>query len=267
MKVIQDIFESHAGLKHLEFNPLIFVNSTNEADPEIQALRQRLMDRAKEHPRWGEHMPTAWVPLELHLAQQAEKGITILTKDQIKMFNSQNESMVLTEKQLETFLKVQHSLGKLLYFDLANLRDSVIITPAYLVDVLRSIITEKQFWPKGKRLRNIFHTMQRKGAVSRADMYDLWKQPIFEHILSYKDFIIEVLVHLDILVAERNNTEDLGTPIRDVTQFLVPSMITRPDDTKYMKKCYKSGTSILLSYKFIEKVIPQPFHTDLLLLL
>ncbi|VDI73966.1 Hypothetical predicted protein [Mytilus galloprovincialis] len=259
MKVIEAIFESHAGLKHLEFKPLIFVNAMNENDPEIQSLRQRLMDRAKEHPRWGEYMPTAWVPLELHLAQQAEKGVNILTKEQIQMFNSQNESMVLTNKQLETFLKVQHSLGKLLYFDIANLRDFVIITPAYLVEVLRSIVTEKQFWPKGKQFQSIFQTMQKTGALSRDDIDILWNQDIFRHILSYKDFIIEVLVHLDILVAERRATEDLSTSFHEVSKFIVPSMITKPNNTKYLKKFCKTGTSILLSYKFTEKVIPPAF--------
>ncbi|XP_071181291.1 uncharacterized protein [Mytilus edulis] len=259
MTVIEDIFKSHAGLKHLEFKPLIFVNAMNENDPEIQSLRQRLMDRAKEHPRWGEYMPTAWVPLELHLAQQAEKGVNILTKEQIQMFNSQNESMVLTSKQLETFLKVQHSLGKLLYFDIANLRDFVIITPAYLVEVLRSIVTEKQFWPKGKQFQSIFQTMQKTGGLSRDDIEILWNQDIFSHILSYKEFIIEVLVHLDILVAERRVTDDLSTALPEVSKFIVPSMITKPNNTKYLNKFCKSGTSILLSYKFTEKVIPPAF--------
>ncbi|VDI82377.1 Hypothetical predicted protein [Mytilus galloprovincialis] len=248
-----------AGLKHLEFKPLIFVNAMNENDPEIQSLRQRLMDRAKEHPRWGEYMPTAWVPLELHLAQQAEKGVNILTKEQIQMFNSQNESMVLTSKQLETFLKVQHSLGKLLYFDIANLRDFVIITPAYLVEVLRSIVTEKQFWPKGKQFQSIFQTMQKTGGLSRDDIEILWNQDIFKHILSYQEFIIEVLVHLDILVAERRVTDDLSTALPEVSKFIVPSMITKPNNTKYLNKFCKSGTSILLSYKFTEKVIPPAF--------
>ncbi|VDI13621.1 Hypothetical predicted protein, partial [Mytilus galloprovincialis] len=259
IKVIGDIFESHAGLNHLEFKPLIFVNAMNVIDPEIQALRQRLMNRAIEHPRWGEYMPTAWVPLELHLAQQSEKGVNILTKKQIQMFNSQNEPMVLTDKQLETFLKVQHSLGKLLYFDQAILRDFVIITPAYLVEVLRSIVTEKQFWPKGKKLQSIFQTMQKTGALSRGDIDVLWNQQTFEHIPSYKDFIIEVLVHLDILVAERKNTEDLSTSLHEVSTFIVPSVITRPNNTKYLKKFCKTGTSILLSYKFTEKVIPPAF--------
>lgn len=259
MKDLQQIFHSHAGLNHLEFNPLIFVNAMDTADPEIQTLRQRLMDRAKEHPRWGEHMPTAWVPLELQLAMQAEKGINILPKEQIRMLNSQNESIVLTDKQLETFLKAQHSLGKLLYFDIANLRDFVIITPSYLVEVLRSIVTEKQFWPKGKQFQNILKTMQQTGEVSRDNILFIWNQDNFRHIQQYKDFVLEILVHLDILVATRTSTEDLSTSLQNVSQFLVPFMITNPDNTKYLKKMCNSRTAIFLAYRFVEEVIPPAF--------
>ncbi|XP_076077014.1 uncharacterized protein LOC143047690 [Mytilus galloprovincialis] len=260
MKELQDLFQSHAGLTHLEFNPLVFVNAMDTADPEIQALRQRLMDRATEHPRWGELMPTAWVPLELQLSQQAEKGVNIMLKEQIRKLNTQNETMVLTDKQLETFLKAQHSLGKLLYFDIANLRDFVIITPSYLVEVLRSIVTEKQFWPKGKRFQQILQTMQQTGAISRDNIYFIWNQATFKHILPYKDFIIEILVHLDILVASRTFEDDLSTPLQSVSQFLVPFMITSPNNTKYLNKFCTSKNAILLSYRFIEKVIPPAFQ-------
>ncbi|XP_063397791.1 uncharacterized protein LOC134682146 [Mytilus trossulus] len=179
--------------------------------------------------------------------------------EQIQMFNTKNESMVLTDKQLKAFLKEQHSLGKLLYFDVANLRHFVIITPAYLVEVLRSIVTEKQFWPKGKQLQSIFHTMEKTGVLSRDDIDVLWHQQMFRHILSYKDFIIEVLVHLDVLVAESRTTSDLRTSLDDVSKFIVPSMITRPNNTNYLRNKCKTETSILLSYKFTEKVIPPAF--------
>lgn len=256
MTALQDLFQSHAGLKHLDFKPLIFVNATDKDDPEINTLRQQLMNGAMEHPRWGEPMPTAWVPLELQLAQQAEKGANILPKTEIKLLNLKNETMVLTDKQLELFLNIQHSLGKLLYFDTANLRDFVILTPAYLVEVLRSLVTEKQFWPKGERYQNIFQTMQKTGVVSRDDIYFVWNQDCFKHILPNKVFMVDILAHLDILVAEKRSTDDFGSSLHGVSRFLVPSMLSSPNDTQYLNKFRKSETSILLAYRFIEEVIP-----------
>ncbi|XP_052079906.1 uncharacterized protein LOC127718044 isoform X2 [Mytilus californianus] len=256
MDQIGDLFKSHAGLKHLDFRPLIFINAIDINDPEIEDLRMGLMNRAREHPRWGELMPTVWVPLELQLLMEVEKGINIMSKKQLEMLNSQNESMVLTEQQLETFLLVQHSLGKVLYFNTNTLRNFDIIKPAFLVDVLRSIVTEKQFWIKERRFVRILQSLIDTGFVEREDIYLIWNQDAFNQILPYREFMIEVLVHLDILVAPQPHDENLNYNIQDISRFLVPCMITRPNKTKYMKKFCTSKTSIVMSYTFIEEVIP-----------
>lgn len=250
------MFESHAGLKHLEIKPLIFVDATNPEDPEITDLRKRLMQRATEHPRWGEAMPTRWIPLELQLAQKSEEGTNIISRNQLRVLNSRNKSMVLSETQIETFLKVQHSLGKLLYFDVENLRDFIIISPAYLVEVLRSIVTEKQFWPKGERFSNILKNLQEYGMIEREDIYYLWEQETFKHILPYKEYILQMLLHLDVILAPRNSYRDVDSPFEDVSRFLIPCMITKGNDTMFLKTRWLSNNSIILSYTFIEEVIP-----------
>ncbi|OPL33067.1 serine pats1 threonine-protein kinase, partial [Mytilus galloprovincialis] len=253
---IQKIFESHAGLKHLEFKPLLFINSTNPKDPEIKELQQRLMKRATEHPRWGEEMPTAWIPLDLQLTMKVEEGTNIISLEQIKSLNSKKKSMALSEKQIVTFLEVQHSLGKLLYFNVENLRDYVIISPAYLVEVLRSIVTEKQFWCKSGRFPRILKIIQETGFIDREDIYHLWTQKEFMHILKYKEYMVDLLVHLDVIIAPRTSFELSSRPLRDVSRFLVPCMITRTNDTKYLEKFRNYNNSIVMAYKFIEEIIP-----------
>ncbi|CAC5408102.1 unnamed protein product [Mytilus coruscus] len=253
---IQKLFKSHAGLKHLEFKPLLFINSKNPEDPEIKELQQRLMKRATEHPRWGEEMPSAWIPLDLQLTMKVEEGTNVISREQLRSLNSKNESMSLSEKQIETFLEVQHSLGKLLYFNVENLRDYVIISPAYLVEVLRSLVTEKQFWPKTGRFLRILKTLQKTGFMDKEDIYHLWEQEKFVHILPYRKYMVEMLVHLDVIIAPRTSFELSSSPLKDVSRFLVPCMITRTNDTKYLEKVRLSNTSIVMAYKFIEEVIP-----------
>lgn len=243
-------------MKHLEFKPLIFVNAINPEDPEIGDLRKKLMQRATEHPRWGEAMPTRWISLELQLAQKSAEGVNIISRKQLLALNSRNESMILTETQLETFLKVQHSLGKLLYFDVENLRDFIIISPAYLVEVLRSLVTEKQFWPKGHRFSRILRYIQEFGMIEADDIYYLWDQETFKHILPYKEYMIQMLVHLDVLVAPRTRFEEVNSPTNDVSRFLIPCMITKENDTMFLKRFWQANTSIILSYTFVEEVIP-----------
>ncbi|CAC5391803.1 unnamed protein product [Mytilus coruscus] len=253
---LYQLFKSHAGLPHLEYKPLIFINATDINDPEIGLLRQRLIERASDHPRWGEEMPTAWVPLELQIAEQVELGKHIISKQQLQDLNSKNESIVLSEKQLETFLKVQHSLGKLLFFDEVNLRDYIIINPVFLIEVLRSIITDKQFWPKEENMVKIFRSLQDTGRIERMDMYALWNQEAFKHIVPYREFMINILVYLDILVPPQNLTEDDNHSRLVSCYFLVPCMIRKHDNTKYMTRRCSSKNSIIMAYRFVEEVIP-----------
>ncbi|VDI71687.1 Hypothetical predicted protein [Mytilus galloprovincialis] len=256
VKDLQSLFKTHAGLDHLEFDPLIFVDATNPGDQEIAKLRSILMQRAIEHPRWGEAMPTKWIPLELQLAQKSEEGINIISRDQLKQLNSRNGDMVLSEKQLETFLKVHHSLGKLLYFDVGRLRDFIIISPAYLVEVLRSIVTERQFRPKEKIYSTIFEELQNNGRIERDAIFRLWQQEMFRHILPYKEYMLEILVHLDIIIAPSSSFEDITSSVQDVPSFLVPCMINKSNDTNFLGRFWKSNNSIILAYTFVEQVIP-----------
>ena len=219
-------------------------------------LRTMLIERALEHPLWGEKMPTAWVPLELKLAQEVENGKNILSRTQLEFFNTQNRSFVLTERQLESFLKIQHSLGKLVYFDDIHLKNFIIINPMYLIEVLRSIITDKQFWPKESKLTEAFQRLRQEGIIDRSTIYSIWEQDKFRHIIPYKDFMIDILVHLDVLVAPKADFYFTELPLNDIRYFLVPCMITEPDKTDFMANHYSPSTSIVLAYEFIDDVIP-----------
>ncbi|XP_071124203.1 uncharacterized protein [Mytilus edulis] len=257
---LQELFGLHAGFKHLEFKPLTFVNATNPDDPEIAELRRQLMKRATEHPRWGEPMPTRWIPLELQLAQTSADGFNIISLDDLRKLNSQNGSMELSEKQIETFLKVQHSLGKLLYFDVEYLRDFIIISPPYLVEVLRSIVTEQQFWPEGERFSKILTNLQEYGMIDKDDIYYLWGQDNFKHILQFKTYMLEILVHLDIITAPRTSFEDAISPIQNVSRFLLPCMITKGNDTNFLERFRQTNYSIVIAYTFVGKVIPPALY-------
>jgi hypothetical protein len=81
-----------------------------------QLLRQALLDAAFEHPNWGQPMPTKFVPLELQLAKQSSEGKKVLSMTELEIINRKNDNMSLTTAQLDTFLKIAHSLGKLIHF-------------------------------------------------------------------------------------------------------------------------------------------------------
>ncbi|VDI03956.1 Hypothetical predicted protein [Mytilus galloprovincialis] len=194
---IEELFQNHGGKKHLQYKPLIFVNARNKEDEELATLKKQLVDVALDHPRCGELMPTKFVPLELQLARKVEENKKILTMDELNDINKQNDKIALTSAQLKSFLKVNHALGKLIYFDEAGLRDNVIIDPVFLVDVLRSIVTDDQFWPE--HLKEILKSLKESGKLLKRDLYEIWKQDCFREIWAHNDYIVDMLVHLDIM--------------------------------------------------------------------
>jgi H2-forming N5,N10-methylenetetrahydromethanopterin dehydrogenase-like enzyme len=95
---------------------------------------------------------------------------TLISKENITALNRSNDDLALTDTQIEYFLKVQHSLGKILYFDQHGLEKFIIVQPQSLVNILRSFITDEHFWPNDKSLRDILHTMINTGEIAKKDL-------------------------------------------------------------------------------------------------
>jgi hypothetical protein len=113
--------------------------------------------------------------------------------------------------QIEHFLKAQHSLGKMLYFDQHGLEKFIIVQPQSLVNISRSFITDELFWPQGKSLRDILRAMINTGEIPQKDLLKLWSQKEFDQHMpnnELKEFIIQVLVHLDILVEPKHHNQE-----------------------------------------------------------
>jgi hypothetical protein len=234
---------------------LFFINATDKFDKDIVELRQTLLDAAFEHPNWGQHMPTKFVPLELQLAKQSSEGKKVLSMTELEIINRKNDNMSLTTAQLDTFLKIAHSLGKFIHFDDEDLREYVIVDPAYLIEVLRSIVTQKLFWPKREALRKIFERLSTTGIINRSDLLRVWEQTDFMHICPYKEYMINILVRLDIMIQPKSNlfdNEGNPPPSTDDEYFLVPCMITeRP-----LTETFGNDKCIYMTYMFTEQIIP-----------
>ncbi|XP_063438361.1 uncharacterized protein LOC134719286 [Mytilus trossulus] len=241
---IEELFQNHGGKNHLEYKPLIFVNARNKDDKEITTLKKLLVDVALDHPHCGEFMPTKFVPLELQLARKVEKNKKILTMDELNDMNKQNDKMALTPVQLKSFLKVNHALGKLIYFDEACLKDNIIIDPVFLVDVLRSIVTDDQFWPD--HLKQILKALKESGKLLKTDLHEIWKQDCFREIWAHNDYIVDMLVHLDIICRQKDDED--GSEF-----FLVPCMISTKREERPQ---IDHDRSLVLAYRFKEEVVP-----------
>ena len=95
--------------------------------------------------------------------------------------------------------------------DQHGLEQLIIVQPHSLVNILRSFITDEHFWPDDKSLRDILRTMINTREITQKDLIKLWSQTEFDQHMpnnDLKEFIIQVLVHLDILVEPKHYSQE-----------------------------------------------------------
>ncbi|XP_063417191.1 uncharacterized protein LOC134699524 [Mytilus trossulus] len=252
---VEELFKDHEGRAHLVINNKIFVNATDNTDPEIIVLKKAITDLTFQHPCWGESMPNASVPLELEIANLVAKGKQVLSLREVEELNSISKVSVLSNEELRNFLQFHHSLGKLVYFATPQLKGYVIISPLLLVEVMRSFVTDIAFWPKKGLIRNTFERMSGSGIIQRKDLYLIWEQKHFNKISPYKEFIFDMLIHLDILSEQRRYDTHTGSRL-PVENFFVPCMLTQRNDTRFMTNECTPEKAISLAFVFKGTIIP-----------
>jgi hypothetical protein len=250
------MFQNHEQHKRIIYDDIFFINGKDENDPEINRLKTKLVKVAFRQKSWGERMPMAWVPLDLQFSEMRSHKTILISKEDLTALNRSNEDLALTDTQIEYFLKVQHSLGKILYFDQHGLEKFIIVQPQSLVNILRSFITDVLFWPQDKSLRDILHTMINTGEIAKEDLLRLWSQEEFHQHMpnnEFKEFIIQVLVHLDILVEPKRYSQEQKFIAQS---YLVPCIVKRklPVTDLYYKSA--EDKMICLSYKLLKSSIP-----------
>ncbi|XP_063406236.1 probable serine/threonine-protein kinase roco4 [Mytilus trossulus] len=260
---VEELFKDHEGRNHLVLDKQIFVNATDKADQEIEFLKKAITELTFDHPCWGEKMPNACVPLELEIAELVAQGKQILSLHEFEELNAISEVSVLNPRQLKDFLQFHHSLGKIVYFDSIHLRDYVIINPLLMVEVMRSFVTDRRFWPQKKRMQEIFREMSESGIICREDLYQIWTQNDFKAILPYKEFIFNILIHLDILAEQRRYDTYNGSRL-PVEKFFVPCMVTERNTTRFMDKECTPDRAICLAFVFKGTVIPSALPNRLI---
>ncbi|XP_076080541.1 uncharacterized protein LOC143051534 [Mytilus galloprovincialis] len=252
---IEELFKDHEGKHHLVLRPLIFVNAKDQADPEIEVLKKTITELTFDHPCWGERMPNACVPLELEIAELVAEGKQIMSLAEVKELNAISEVSVLSPEQLTDFLHFHHSLGKIVYFDTPQLRDNVIINPLLMVEVMRSFITDVAFWPKENKTRKTFRKMSENGMIQKVDLYQIWEQEEFRQILPFKEYIFDMLIHLDIVSEQRRYDTKTGSRL-PIENFFVPCMLTQKNNTDYLTQECTPERTVSLAFVFKGTIIP-----------
>ncbi|CAG2249794.1 unnamed protein product [Mytilus edulis] len=159
---IYKMFQQTPFEQHLVIEDQIFVNAQDENDTEMEKIKKIIMSESERQPTWGELLPKCFIPLELEIASLIRRNITLITLEHLKKINALQPIRPLSEDELKVFLKFQHSIGKLLYFDEPKLDDRIILSPTLLIDAFKSIVTDKQFCKGDKKREEMWDAMGTK---------------------------------------------------------------------------------------------------------
>ncbi|CAG2245246.1 unnamed protein product [Mytilus edulis] len=255
-------FSLHKLHEHIMYDKVFIINATDAADLEIDRLKDTLVDIAFQQSTWGQQMPIVWVPLDLQISDMRADEVKLITKEQLLKINQSNKENALSERRVDDFLLVQHSIGKLLYFDEPALRDFIVIQPSAMVNILRAFITDIMFWPENGPIRDILENLSSTGVLKKTDLFTLWSQPAFKEILTdvrTKEYIVQVLLHLDILVEPKRYTEK-GI---SADLFLVPCIVKSKMQPQMQLKATDERT-ICIAYHLKETVVPSALSFKLI---
>ena len=248
IQYLGEIFKDHKQKDRIRYNDIFFINGRNENDPEIIELKFKLVEVACQQKSWGKRMPMAWVPLDLQMSDLRFHNMNIISKEELMTLNQRNGDLKLSVEQIKYFLNHQHSLGKILYFDQEGLDHFIIVQPQSLVNILRSFITAECFWPKDEELKGILETLRETGEITKTNLLKLWSQEKFHQHMpngDFKEFIIQILVHLDILGEPKHYEPE--------ESYLVPCMVIHGPPTTDV---ISAERTICLSYRLLKSSIP-----------
>ncbi|XP_076080074.1 uncharacterized protein LOC143050853 [Mytilus galloprovincialis] len=252
---IKQMFSGHEKKNHIHFDTVYFINSRDKNDAEIQQLTDQIVYFAMRQSSWGQRRPMQWVPLELQISKMRIQNLNIISKKDLQHVNLLNEDLALNERQLDEFLLVQHSFGKLMYYNLPRLDEFIIIHPPALVNILRSFVTDEKFFPTDKHLKYILQGMTDTGKIYKTDLLKIWKQDYFHQYMPndiIKEFVLQLLVHLDILIIPK--CLKLNSPFSDM--YIVPCTIKAKNQSNFYFLDNQKEKTICLRYILFSHSIP-----------
>ncbi|XP_071150119.1 uncharacterized protein [Mytilus edulis] len=251
---IYKMFQQTPLEQHLVIEDQIFVNAQDENDTKMEKIKKIIMSESERQPTWGELLPKCFIPLELEFASLIRSNSTLITLEHLKKINALQPIRPLSEDELKVFLKFQHSIGKILYFDEPKLDDRIILSPTLLIDAFKSIVTDKQFCKGDKKREEMWDVMGTNGVVSKYAIDGVWKRKKYAKFNTDKDYLLTVMTHLDILVEPKRY--DTSRMRIHADFYYVASMVRGSDDSGYLHSADITQRNIAIAFQSTSLMIP-----------
>lgn len=222
-------------------------------DPEIDKLKDCIVDSAQNQPNWEKEIPLQWLAVEREMSLLKSQKVKIITIEELRDYLRNCEVSELTLHNIAGVLEHFHLKGFIMFFSGSeNLGNYVFVDPQWIVNAFKQLITI----PSGhERFEN--HIIRSK-----------WKLLHEEGKLT-AEFVKEIFIVCGdkqlVYNGERvlQSMEELNLIAKMPSYWIVPSLLKRQLYTTLLASFFKdSNNSIHKScaycLKFREAFVPDP---------
>lgn len=222
---IEKEFQHQDAIKHLVLQHRFFIDTRHIFEHQLQEIKAALVDLAVNQPFWGERIPKRFIHLEMELLK-AQRNAQVLTMQELYAVNKQNPLGPLDQENLEMFLHLQHSMGRIIHFPVQGLNEHIILNPVFLIEAFRSIITDKTFCENDPKRHDLWKNMYERGVLAKKDIQSLWSHVRYEKFNKHRSFLVSLMVHLDFIAEPRIY---ISGNLIESDIYLAPCMISNID--------------------------------------
>lgn len=161
---------------HLDIKGRFVVNQNNKRDREMANSRKNIIEQAIDQPPWDRKVNTCFIPCELESDTHLYRNVRLITTEhRMNMINCDQSVKTLTENELQVFLNLQHSLGRILYFEEAKLNQHISIAQTHSMDALNTNVNDMRYCKDDRLSQASGDLMSQKGVIGKCIIINNYK--------------------------------------------------------------------------------------------
>ena len=207
-------------------------SGSNDECQGVKNLRERVLSAAKELPQIKKAIPLKWLKYEKLLRLLSEEGYRWIPIEHARQIAS-DECGIDDDEQFRTLLNFLHDQRILIHFsETANLEKMVILSPQWLIDIFKEVITVKRFKQTDKTVARLWRNFEKTGILDETLLNHAWR-PLSDNRETCET-LIAIMKKFSLLCAWPSD----GT----TQKYLVPSMLMSPptDDVRKHLDCVRT---------------------------
>ncbi|XP_053382036.1 uncharacterized protein LOC128549418 [Mercenaria mercenaria] len=246
---------------HLIYEDFAVDNSIND-DQQIELLRQKIVNTAKNLPYWEKLIPANWITLEHIIVNLKDEGLKVLYKDRLYDMNRTLPVPIETENGVELFLKFHHESGNILYYRDENLINSIVIDPQWLIDAFKSLITSRNFCSKTQETFKKWIEFDESAILTPKLVEVIWKKEENSMFYKNKQLLLDYLEKLGLIARPVQESDDA-----EIADFYFAPCVLKtppPEDLLAYSDCRNRRSTSKLCFTMASGFLPSIVFNKLL---